>query len=42
METLGNGEACVALGISLAIVSFMIDRLDFYEMDKIAKQEKAP
>ncbi len=30
------------LGLGLAMLSFLIDRLDFYEMNKIAKQEKAP
>ncbi|MDX8272698.1 hypothetical protein SLK22_15855, partial [Acinetobacter pittii] len=35
-------EACATLGLGLAMLSFMIDRLDFYEMNKIAKQEKAP
>ncbi|MEI1746616.1 MFS transporter, partial [Acinetobacter baumannii] len=35
-------EACAALGLAMAMLSFVIDRLDFYEMNKIAKQEKAP
>ncbi|MDB9693325.1 hypothetical protein OPU39_01600, partial [Acinetobacter nosocomialis] len=35
-------EACAALGLAMAILSFMIDRLDFYEMGKMANQEKAP
>ncbi|MGM7371443.1 hypothetical protein ACOI3T_14535, partial [Acinetobacter baumannii] len=35
-------EACAALGLAMAMLSFLIDRLDFYEMNKIAKQEKAP
>lgn len=35
-------EACAALGLVMAVLSFLIDRLDFYEMNKIAKPEKAP
>lgn len=33
-------EACAALGLAMAITSFVIDRLDFYEMGKITKQKK--
>lgn len=34
-------EACAALGLAMAMLSFVIDRLDFYEMNKIVAR-KAP